>query len=109
MIIDYGDRGDGMNKVIDGVEGFVKEKVMFLVGMGGERDLRKRGEMGRVGCGGDYVIFSGDNGGKDDGKMLTGELGKGGRDKNYIEFDEGGEGIREGIDIGEGGDRVVLG
>ncbi len=61
LIIDYAHTADGMNKLIDAVQPFVKQKLIFLVGMAGERDLTKTPEMGRVACRADYVIFSTDN------------------------------------------------
>ena len=108
MIIDYAHTADGMNKLIDAVQPFVKQKLIFLVGMAGERDLTKTPEMGRVACRADYVIFTPDNPANDDPKMLTAELAKGATHENYIEFDDRAEGIRHAIDIAEPGDTVVL-
>ena len=76
LIIDYAHTADGMNKLIDAVQPFVKQKLIFLVGMAGERDLTKTPEMGRVACRADYVIFTPDNPANDDPKMLTAELAK---------------------------------
>lgn len=87
LIIDYAHTADGMNKLIDAVQPFVKQKLIFLVGMAGERDLTKTPEMGRVACRADYVIFTPDNPANDDPKMLTAELAKGATHQNYIEFD----------------------
>ncbi|MDU6733673.1 MAG: cyanophycin synthetase, partial [Staphylococcus epidermidis] len=108
LIIDYAHTADGMNKLIDAVQPFVKQKLIFLVGMAGERDLTKTPEMGRVACRADYVIFTPDNPANDDPKMLTDELAKGATHENYIEFDDRAEGIRHAIDIAEPGDTVVL-
>ena len=108
LIIDYAHTADGMNKLIDAVQPFVKQKLIFLVGMAGERDLTKTPEMGRVACRADYVIFTPDNPANDDPKMLTAELAKGATHNNYIEFDDRAEGIRHAIDIAEPGDTVVL-
>lgn len=77
LIIDYAHTADGMNKLIDAVKPFVKRKLIFLVGMAGERDLTKTPEMGTVACRADYVIFTPDNPANDDPKMLTSELAKG--------------------------------
>lgn len=66
LIIDYAHTADGMNKLIDAVQPFVKQKLIFLVGMAGERDLTKTPEMGRVACRADYVIFTPDNPANDD-------------------------------------------
>ena len=48
---------DGMDKLIDAVKPFAKQKLIFLCGMAGERDMGKTPEMGRVACRADYVIL----------------------------------------------------
>ncbi|EHJ07384.1 UDP-N-acetylmuramoyl-L-alanyl-D-glutamate--L-lysine ligase [Staphylococcus simiae] len=108
LIIDYAHTADGMNKLIDAVKPFVKQKLIFLVGMAGERDLTKTPEMGSVACRADYVIFTPDNPANDDPKMLTAELAKGATHDNYIEFDDRAAGIKHAIDVAEPGDTVVL-
>lgn len=108
LIIDYAHTADGMNKLIDAVKPFVKQKLIFLVGMAGERDLTKTPEMGSVACRADYVIFTPDNPANDDPKMLTAELAKGATHDNYIEFEDRAAGIRHAIDVANPGDTVVL-
>ncbi|WP_069994988.1 UDP-N-acetylmuramoyl-L-alanyl-D-glutamate--L-lysine ligase [Staphylococcus caeli] len=108
LIIDYAHTADGMDKLIDAVQPFAKQKLIFLCGMAGERDLTKTPEMGRVACRADYVIFTPDNPANDDPKKLTQELAKGATHDNYIEFDDRAEGIRHAIAIAEPGDTVVL-
>ena len=108
LIIDYAHTADGMNKLIDAVKPFVKQKLIFLVGMAGERDMTKTPEMGSVACRADYVIFTPDNPANDDPKMLTAELAKGATHSNYVEFEDRAEGIKHAIDVAEPGDTVVL-
>ena len=108
LIIDYAHTADGMNKLIDAVKPFVKQKLIFLVGMAGERDMTKTPEMGSVACHADYVIFTPDNPANDDPKMLTAELAKGATHSNYVEFEDRAEGIKHAIDVAEPGDTVVL-
>ncbi|MCU5746008.1 UDP-N-acetylmuramoyl-L-alanyl-D-glutamate--L-lysine ligase [Staphylococcus sp. SQ8-PEA] len=108
LIIDYAHTADGMNKLIDAVKPFVKRRLIFLVGMAGERDMGKTPEMGSVACRADYVIFTPDNPANDDPKMLTAELAKGATHSNYIEFEDRAEGIRHAIEVAEPGDTVVL-
>lgn len=108
LIIDYAHTADGMTKLIDAVQPFVKQKLIFLVGMAGERDLTKTPEMGRVASRADYVIFTPDNPANDDPKMLTAELAKGATHANYVEFTDRAEGIRHAIEVAEPGDTVVL-
>lgn len=108
LIIDYAHTADGMDKLIDAVKPFAQQKLIFLCGMAGERDLTKTPEMGRVASRADYVIFTPDNPANDDPKMLTAELAKGATHNNYVEFDDRAEGIKHAIEIAQPGDTVVL-
>ncbi|QLK85662.1 UDP-N-acetylmuramoyl-L-alanyl-D-glutamate--L-lysine ligase [Staphylococcus sp. 17KM0847] len=108
LIIDYAHTADGMTKLIDAVQPFVKQKLIFLIGMAGERDLTKTPEMGRVASRADYVILTPDNPANDDPKMLTAELAKGMTHNNYVEFTDRAAGIRHAIDVAEPGDTVIL-
>ncbi|WP_414044611.1 UDP-N-acetylmuramoyl-L-alanyl-D-glutamate--L-lysine ligase [Macrococcus equi] len=108
LIIDYAHTPDGMNKLIDAVEPFKRGKLIFLVGMAGERDLTKTPEMGAIACRADYVIFTPDNPANDDPKKLTDALESGATHNNFISFLDRAEGIRHAIDISEPGDMVVL-
>ncbi|WP_105993718.1 UDP-N-acetylmuramoyl-L-alanyl-D-glutamate--L-lysine ligase [Staphylococcus simulans] len=108
LIIDYAHTTDGIEKLIDAVKPFVKQKLIFLIGMAGERDLTKTPEMGKQACRADYVIFTPDNPANDDPKMLTAELAKGATHDNYVEFTDRAEGIRHAIEVAEPGDTVVL-
>lgn len=108
LIIDYAHTPDGMNKLIDAVEPFKKGKLIFLVGMAGERDLTKTPEMGAIACRADYVIFTPDNPANDDPKKLTDALEKGATHSNYVSFLDRAEGIRHAINMSEPGDMVVL-
>ncbi len=108
LIIDYAHTADGMKKLIEAVKPFVKGKMIFLIGMAGERDMTKTPEMGRVACEADYVIYTPDNPANDDPKKLTSELAKGATHDNYVEFTDRAEGIRHAIEVSEPGDTVVL-
>ncbi|MDG0843269.1 UDP-N-acetylmuramoyl-L-alanyl-D-glutamate--L-lysine ligase [Staphylococcus equorum] len=108
LIIDYAHTADGMDKLIDAVQPFTSQKLIFLCGLAGERDMSKAPEMGRIACRADYVIFTPDNPANDDPKVLTHALAQGATHHNYIEFDDRASGIRHAIDIAEPGDTVVL-
>ncbi|WP_414052842.1 UDP-N-acetylmuramoyl-L-alanyl-D-glutamate--L-lysine ligase [Macrococcus animalis] len=108
LIIDYAHTPDGMNKLIDAVQPFKRGKMIFLVGMAGERDLTKSPEMGAIACRADYVIFTPDNPANDDPKKLTDALESGATHTNYKSFLDRAEGIRHAIDVSEPGDMVVL-
>ncbi|KAA1042608.1 UDP-N-acetylmuramoyl-L-alanyl-D-glutamate--L-lysine ligase [Macrococcus equipercicus] len=108
LIIDYAHTPDGMNKLIDAVQPFVKGRLIFLVGMAGERDLSKAAEMGAIACRADYVIFTPDNPANDEPKKLTDALEAGVTHQNYISFEDRKEGIIHAIASAEPGDMVVL-
>ncbi|GGA98541.1 UDP-N-acetylmuramoyl-L-alanyl-D-glutamate--L-lysine ligase [Macrococcus hajekii] len=108
LIIDYAHTPDGMNKLIDAVQPFVKGKLIFLVGMAGERDLTKTAEMGAIACRADYVIFTPDNPANDDPKKLTDALEAGATHERFRSFDDRKAGIQHAIDMAEPGDMVVL-
>ena len=108
LIIDYAHTADGMDKLIDAVKPFATQRLIFLCGMAGERDMTKTPEMGRVASRADYVIFTPDNPANDDPKKLTSELAKGATHDQYVEFEDRAEGSRHAIEIAQPGDTVVL-
>lgn len=108
LVIDYAHTPDGMNKLIDALEPFKRGKMIFLIGMAGERDLSKTPEMGAVACRADYVIFTPDNPANDDPRKLTDALESGATHTNYVSFLDRAEGIRHAIAMSEPGDMVVL-
>ncbi|MCE4955707.1 UDP-N-acetylmuramoyl-L-alanyl-D-glutamate--L-lysine ligase [Macrococcoides caseolyticum] len=108
LIIDYAHTPDGMNKLIDAVEPFKRGKLIFLVGMAGERDLTKTPEMGAIACRADYVIFTPDNPANDDPKKLTDALESGATHSNYVSYLDRAEGIRHAIEVSKPDDMVVL-
>ncbi|UBH13827.1 UDP-N-acetylmuramoyl-L-alanyl-D-glutamate--L-lysine ligase [Macrococcus armenti] len=108
LVIDYAHTPDGMNKLIDALEPFKRGKMIFLVGMAGERDLTKTPEMGAIACRADYVIFTPDNPANDDPRKLTDALESGATHTNYVSFLDRAEGIRHAIAMSEPGDMVVL-
>lgn len=108
LVIDYAHTPDGMNKLIDALEPFKRGKMIFLVGMAGERDLTKTPEMGAIACRADYVIFTPDNPANDDPRRLTDALESGATHTNYVSFLDRAEGIRHAIAMSEPGDMVVL-
>jgi UDP-N-acetylmuramoyl-L-alanyl-D-glutamate-L-lysine ligase len=108
IIIDFAHTPDALDKIIDTIEPFVTQRLIFLVGMTGERDLSKAREMGRISTRADVAIFTPDNPANDDPKMLVDALAAGASHDNYHSFTDRTEGIEYAIDIAEPGDTVVL-
>ncbi|WP_078381289.1 UDP-N-acetylmuramoyl-L-alanyl-D-glutamate--2,6-diaminopimelate ligase [Sutcliffiella halmapala] len=62
VIIDYAHTEDAIGKVLDSIRMFSKNRVISIIGTGGNRDKDKRPKMGRVATEkSDYVIFTTDN------------------------------------------------
>lgn len=108
IIIDFAHTPDALNKIIDTVEPFVTGRLIFLVGMTGERDLSKAREMGHISTRADVAIFTPDNPANDDPAMLVEALAEGAAHDNYRTFLDRAEGIEYAIALAEPGDTVVL-
>ena len=108
IIIDFAHTPDALDKIIDTVEPFVTGRMIFLVGMTGERDMTKAAEMGRISTRADYAIFTPDNPANDDPKTLVEALEQGAVHDNHRSFIDRAEGIQHAIDISRPGDTIVL-
>ncbi|MCG1010001.1 UDP-N-acetylmuramoyl-L-alanyl-D-glutamate--2,6-diaminopimelate ligase [Salinicoccus sp. ID82-1] len=108
IIIDFAHTPDALDKIIDTIEPFVTGRLIFLVGMTGERDLSKAAEMGRISTRADVAIFTPDNPANDDPGMLVRALEAGAAHDNYHSFTDRTKGIEYAIDIAEPGDTIVL-
>ncbi|WP_411843670.1 UDP-N-acetylmuramoyl-L-alanyl-D-glutamate--2,6-diaminopimelate ligase [Salinicoccus sp. HZC-1] len=108
IIIDFAHTPDALEKIVDTIEPFVTKRLIFLVGMTGERDMTKAEEMGRISTRADYAIFTPDNPANDDPGMLVRALEKGAAHADYRSFIDRAEGIQHAIDISEPGDTIVL-
>lgn len=108
ILIDFAHTPDALQKIIDTVEPFVKGKLIFLVGMTGERDYSKGREMGEIASRADVAIYTPDNPANDDPQMLVDLLAEGATHDNFFGFVDRAEGIRKAIEISEPGDTIVL-
>lgn len=108
ILIDFAHSPDALTKIIDTVQPFVKGRLIFLVGMTGERDYSKGKEMGEIASRADVAIYTPDNPANDDPQMLVDLLAKGASHDNYFGFVDRAEGIRHAVAISEPGDTIVL-
>lgn len=108
IVVDFAHTPDALNKIIDTIEPFVTGRLIFLVGMTGERDMTKAKEMGQISTRADYAIFTPDNPANDDPRMLVEALESGAAHDSYRSFIDRAEGIRHAVEISQPGDTVVL-
>lgn len=108
LIIDFAHTPDALEKIMDTIQPFAAGRLLFLVGMTGERDTTKAREMGEIATRADIAIFTPDNPANDDPQMLVELLEAGAGGGNYHSFTDRGEGIRHAVEISEPGDTIVL-
>ncbi|MFC3900346.1 UDP-N-acetylmuramoyl-L-alanyl-D-glutamate--2,6-diaminopimelate ligase [Aliicoccus persicus] len=108
IIIDFAHTPDALSKIFDTVEPFVRGKLIFLVGMTGERDYSKGREMGEITSRADVAIYTPDNPANDDPQMLVDLLVEGATHDNYYGFVDRAEGIRKAVELSNPGDTIVL-
>lgn len=108
LIIDFAHTPDALEKIMDTVKPFAEGRLIFLVGMTGERDTTKAHAMGEIASRADIAIYTPDNPANDDPAMLVELLEAGARSDNYHSFTDREEGIRYAVEISEPGDTIVL-
>lgn len=99
-IIDYAHTPDAVEKVITAYNELKTNKVITIVGCGGDRDPKKRPIMGKIACElSDKVIFTSDNPRTEDPKLIIEDILAGVKDENNYEvIIDRKEAIKYGID-----------
>lgn len=108
LIIDFAHSPDALQKVVETVRPFKKQKLILLLGMTGERDYSKAEAMGRIASMADYVFITVDNPGNDDKHMLIDILERGMTHKNYETYIDREEAIKRMVDFADEGDTLLL-
>ena len=99
-VIDYAHTPDAVEKVIEAYNLLKENRVITIIGCGGDRDPIKRPIMGRIATElSDYVILTSDNPRTEDPQKIMDDILKGISKNNYeIEFDRK-TAIKKGIDM----------
>lgn len=85
-VIDYAHTPDALQNVLETLKEIKPKsgKIITVVGCGGERDLSKRGVMGKIACTlSDYTVFSSDNPRSEDPEHILQDIVKNLSEKNY--------------------------
>lgn len=113
-IIDYAHTPDALKNVLETVDGMRtrNEKVVTVVGCGGDRDKAKRPKMGRVATQfSDKVIFTSDNPRSEDPKTIIDEMEAGVEPQNvrkYISITDRKQAIKTAVSMSEKGDILLI-
>ena len=99
-IIDYAHTPDAVEKVITAYNELKKNKVITIIGCGGDRDPKKRPIMGDIATKlSNYVIFTNDNPRTEDPNNIMNDILKGVKSNNYEVILDRKLAIKKGIDM----------
>ncbi len=111
VIIDYAHTPDGLENVINCVQGFAEGRVITLFGCGGDRDNTKRPIMGEIaGRLSDFSIITSDNPRTEDPELIVREIEAGMKRTNgeYVLITDRREAIGYALDMARKGDVIIL-
>lgn len=113
-IVDYAHTPDALKNVLETINKIRTrgEKLITVVGCGGNRDAFKRPEMGRIAAAmSDRVIFTSDNPRDEDPLAIIDEMEKGVESQNYkkmLRIADRKEAIRAAIQMASAGDVILV-
>jgi len=108
-VVDYAHTPDAVEKVILAYNELKKNRVITIIGCGGDRDPIKRPIMGNAATSlSDYVIFTNDNPRTEDPKKIMNDIIKDNHSTNYEVIYDRKEAIIKGIDIMEKDDILLV-
>ena len=110
IFIDYAHTPDAIEKAIEAAMPFKKpeNKLIFLVGTGGNRDKSKRPTMAEKASKADYVVLTTDDPRFEDYDSITGDLAKGMLHENYACIGDRAEAVRHAVSVADPGDIIIF-
>ncbi|KML06224.1 UDP-N-acetylmuramoyl-L-alanyl-D-glutamate--2,6-diaminopimelate ligase [Rossellomorea marisflavi] len=108
VYIDYAHTPDAIEKAIESVMPFKENKIIFLVGTGGNRDKSKRPTMAEKASMADYVILTTDDPRYEEYDSILKDLEKGMQHDQYALIGDRGEAVKHAIEVSEPGDIIIF-
>lgn len=110
IFIDYAHTPDAIEKAINAALPYKKpkNKLIFLIGTGGNRDKSKRPTMAEKASRADYVILTTDDPRYEEFDSITGDLAKGMLHENYACIGDRADAVRHAVSIAEPGDIIIF-
>ncbi|MEI5905901.1 UDP-N-acetylmuramoyl-L-alanyl-D-glutamate--2,6-diaminopimelate ligase [Bacillus spongiae] len=108
IYIDYAHTPDAIEKSIQSVLPFKKNKIIFLVGTGGNRDKSKRPAMAEKASAADYVILTTDDPRYEEYDSIVNDLAVGMQHDQYALIGDRAEAVRHAIEVAEEGDVIIF-
>jgi UDP-N-acetylmuramoyl-L-alanyl-D-glutamate-L-lysine ligase len=108
VYIDYAHTPDAIEKAIESVLPFKQNKIIFLVGTGGNRDKSKRPTMAEKASLADYVILTTDDPRYEEYDSILNDLEKGMQHDEYALIGDRAEAVKHAIEVSEPGDIIIF-
>src|SRR5213595_1263976 len=109
IFVDYAHTDDALRNVLKTLRELKPRKLIVVFGCGGDRDRKKRPQMGRVADElADYVIITSDNPRKETPGAIISEVEKGFRSTHYEKIVERAEAIRHAVAMAQPRDLVLI-
>lgn len=108
MYIDYAHTADAIEKAIQAVLPYKKNKIIFLIGTGGNRDRVKRPIMAEEASKADYVVLTTDDPRDEPYETILSELEAGMQHENYACIGDRAEAVRHAISVAEEDDIIIF-
>ncbi len=108
IYIDYAHTPDAIEKAISSVFSYKTNRLIFLVGTGGNRDKSKRPVMAQKASVADYVILTTDDPRDEPYDSILSDLEKGMLHKNYACIGDREAAVKHAIEIAEPGDIIIF-
>ncbi len=108
-VVDYAHTPDAVEKVIDCYHELAQERIITVVGCGGDRDPMKRPIMGNIATSkSDYVIFTNDNPRTEEENKIMDDIIKGVQKDNYEIIFDRKKAIEKALSIAKENDIVLV-
>lgn len=108
MYVDYAHTADAIEKAIHAVLPYKKNKIIFLIGTGGNRDRVKRPLMAEEASKADYVVLTTDDPRDEPYETILSELEAGMKHENYACIGDRVEAVQHAIEVSEVGDIIIF-
>lgn len=108
MYVDYAHTPDAIEKAIDAVLPYKKNKLIFLIGTGGNRDRVKRPIMGKKASVADYVVFTTDDPRDEPYETIISELAAGMTHEQFACIGDREAAVRHAVQMAEEDDIIIF-
>ena len=108
MYIDYAHTPDAIKKAIEAVLPYKKNKLIFVIGTGGNRDRVKRPIMAKEASVADYVVLTTDDPRDEPYETILSELESGMTHKQYACIGDREEAVRHAISVADPDDIIIF-